>query len=266
MEQFFSKPLRNYDDDYVDVFLEALSMAFEVNIIIFQSNEYSCEILNSINAENDFQHTLYFVRTESMHFDPVILRHTPQVEDDTSVSVEEEFGDEYRNDHSSIEKDDESDDSVIIVDDFKNETDVLKMKDRVLKKEEDTADEMLRKFDFMNPKAEDVFHCVLIEPSRYEVTSPPKQVKGNRLYTIKNCLVILLLTTIELITRQTKTAENTMFLDTKTAVMRTPCMKMTLGDIIIKFVNPDPMRTRMLVTRRFIYCIGITDFVKLFLV
>ena len=54
VEQFFSHPLRNYGNEYVDVFLETLSMTFEVNIIIFQSNEYSCEILNSIYVDYVF--------------------------------------------------------------------------------------------------------------------------------------------------------------------------------------------------------------------
>ena len=115
VEQFFTNPLRNYSNEYVDVFLEALSMAFEVNIVIFQSNVSYCEIINNINRDNNFQHTLYFLRTESMHFDPVI---PPE----TSSSVEEELFDK------NVEQDEESDDSVTIVEDFnKKETDVLKM-------------------------------------------------------------------------------------------------------------------------------------------
>ena len=47
-----------------------------------------------------------------------------------------------------------------------------------------------------------------------------------------------------------------MSLDRKTAVMHTPSMRMSLGDITIKFTNPDPMMKSMLVTKRFIFCIG----------
>ena len=190
VESFFTNPLRNYRMEYVDVFLEALSMAFEVNIIIFQSNASYCEIINNINVANNFKHTLYFLRTESMHFDPVV----PKADDEPFVDElfdKYTHGESYHADGKEIvEQDEDSDDSVRIVEDFnKKETDVLKIVDGncVPKiEEEDNHDEMLKKFDYTNPRAEDLFHCILVEPSKYEVASPPKQIKSNKMYTIKN--------------------------------------------------------------------------------
>ena len=72
VDKFFDNPLRNYSQSVADVFLEALSMVYKVNIIVFQSNESICDIINNINQDNKFPHTLYFVRAGSLHFDPVV--------------------------------------------------------------------------------------------------------------------------------------------------------------------------------------------------
>ena len=55
-----------------DLFLSALEDAFKVNIIVFQSNEAKCWVVNLSNEENPFNDILYFARSLSLHIDPVI--------------------------------------------------------------------------------------------------------------------------------------------------------------------------------------------------
>ena len=73
-DEFMHNPLANYDQDITDLFFEALAMIHKVNITIFQSDSEKCDIIhvNMNKDSNSFQHTLYFVRTLSLHFDPVI--------------------------------------------------------------------------------------------------------------------------------------------------------------------------------------------------
>ena len=49
LERFLEEPLRYYNIDVVALFIKALGNAFEVNIIIFQSNAEQCWIINLSN-------------------------------------------------------------------------------------------------------------------------------------------------------------------------------------------------------------------------
>ena len=53
------------------------AMAYKVNILIFKSTHAKCQIFDLANPENNFQHTLHFVRTESIHLDSVVPLHPP---------------------------------------------------------------------------------------------------------------------------------------------------------------------------------------------
>ena len=71
-ETIMKDPLKFYDSDMTDLFLSALGDAFEVNVIVFQSDDAKCWVVNLSNKENPFKETLYFARSLSLHIDPVI--------------------------------------------------------------------------------------------------------------------------------------------------------------------------------------------------
>ena len=55
-----------------DLFLSSLGDAFKVNVIVFQSHDTKCWVVNLWNEENPFKETLYFARSLSLHTDAVI--------------------------------------------------------------------------------------------------------------------------------------------------------------------------------------------------
>ena len=71
-EKYLKDPLENYGKDSIDLLLNALGNAYKLGIIIFQSNSEQCWLVNQADNMNQFTETLYFVRTESLHVDPVI--------------------------------------------------------------------------------------------------------------------------------------------------------------------------------------------------
>ena len=70
-DEFLKKPLSNYEADTTDMYIEALSMAYKVNVTIVQSDAVECKTF-AVNGDNHYQQTFYLVRTLSPHFDPVI--------------------------------------------------------------------------------------------------------------------------------------------------------------------------------------------------
>ena len=72
LEQYLEHPLSQHDKAITDLFLDALGVAFKVNINILQSDCSKCYFFEQLNTSNLFGDTLYFVRTESLHFDPAV--------------------------------------------------------------------------------------------------------------------------------------------------------------------------------------------------
>lgn len=85
LDAFLDDPLRYCNKDSINVFLVALGNAFQVNIVVYQSNEESCwksDLLANVcnngrtAANNDdnitFTSTLHFARTLSPHVYPIL--------------------------------------------------------------------------------------------------------------------------------------------------------------------------------------------------
>ena len=75
LDKYLEDPLNEYEKDTVDFFLPANGRAYGVKVLIFQSDCEKCVILDdSVHTDNAL-HTksLYFVRTLSLHVDPVVL-------------------------------------------------------------------------------------------------------------------------------------------------------------------------------------------------
>ena len=72
LEQYLEDPLSQYDKAITNLLLDAAGMAFKVNIKILQSDCSKCYFFDQVNTSNLFKDTLYFVRRESLHFDPVV--------------------------------------------------------------------------------------------------------------------------------------------------------------------------------------------------
>ena len=71
-ETIMKDPLKFYDSNMTNLFLSALGDAFKVNVIVFQSDDAKCWVVNLSNKENPFKETLYFARSLPLHIDPVI--------------------------------------------------------------------------------------------------------------------------------------------------------------------------------------------------
>ena len=72
LEQYLDEPLSQYDKAITDLFLDALGMTFKVYIKILQSDCSKCSFFDQVSTSILFKDTLYFVRTESLHLDPVV--------------------------------------------------------------------------------------------------------------------------------------------------------------------------------------------------
>ena len=53
-------------------FLVPLGVPLKINVIVFQSDDAKCWVVNLSNEENPFKETLYFSRSLSLHNDPVM--------------------------------------------------------------------------------------------------------------------------------------------------------------------------------------------------
>ena len=65
-------PSKFYDSDKADLFLSAPGDVFKVNVIVLQSVNAKCCVVDLSNDENSFKESLYFARSLSLHIDPVI--------------------------------------------------------------------------------------------------------------------------------------------------------------------------------------------------
>ena len=85
-EKYVNNPLSNYNEDVADMYFEALTMVYEVNVTVFQSDDKKCDILDvNLNKDNNFKSTLYFVCTLSPHFDPIIPIQSDSDSDDSLI-------------------------------------------------------------------------------------------------------------------------------------------------------------------------------------
>lgn len=75
-EAFTERPLSNYDSDTIDLLLSALGEVLEVNMVVYQSNEIDCWIVDLSKEDNPYPETLYFARTLSLHVDPILPRNS----------------------------------------------------------------------------------------------------------------------------------------------------------------------------------------------
>ena len=70
-EEYMRDPMSKYDKDIADYFLYALGSAFKVNVILFQSDDKTCRIMDQTENGTTYNDNCYFVRTLSLHWDPV---------------------------------------------------------------------------------------------------------------------------------------------------------------------------------------------------
>lgn len=210
VEQYIKDPLKYYGRDTTDLFLDALGMIYQVNIIVFQSDSEKCEIINQINPTNKFEDTIYFVRTLSEHLDAVVPVESIVIQtidltecDDTDLAecddivssqepVKQEQIDLTSFDNTSqvgvkqgIDFTGFNDTSQERVKQEQIDlTDVDELHDfdcnsRIVDKEQNG-------FDYDSPTAQMLVRAILLEPSNHEVDSPLKGVRRNKMYTVKD--------------------------------------------------------------------------------
>ena len=131
-DQYLEDPLSQYDKAITDLFLDALGMAFKVNIKILQSDCSKCYFFDQVNTSNLFEDTLYFVRTEPLHFDPVVPSNYAE---DRNINTDSDS-------HGSIVILDEVNaDDVGEIKDIKTEIPRTSMKTNFLMDQSDTGNE-----------------------------------------------------------------------------------------------------------------------------
>ena len=160
LEAYLASPLSNYLKDTTDLYLDALAMCFKVNTIVFQSDIHTCEIIDNINPDNNFAHTIYFVRTESPHVDAVVPAEPIVFE----VASGDESDDCYVTEVSSG------------IDLSGCQTGVSNNSSPIL--------------NYENPSAELLLKTLLIDPSQQAVSAPLKRCRENRLFTVKDCTLV----------------------------------------------------------------------------
>ena len=218
-DSYMEDPLSQYDQDTADLYLDGLGLAYKVNIVTFRSDCKKCVELNLVNPLNSFEKTLYFLRTESVHIDPVVpLVYEIQDEnDDIDVNplneqVESICNVQYTDDLLSDDEmagaeisEGQTDDEIVMtgsignvgplnvqdcdIDFNKNPVQAPTEETQECRPEtsaEETAEYIPEDFNFSKPSAKHLLHCILENPTRYEVSVPLKGCRRNRVYTIKD--------------------------------------------------------------------------------
>ena len=211
-EEYLKYPLLKYNTDTADLFLDALGMAYKVNILIFKSTHTKCQIFDLANPENNFQHTLHSVRTESIHLDPVVPLHPPvqMVSADDYIGVGDCMDIKDKESAEEEKRSSESEQSLETIETEQRvetgdtEENVKSVENKKRVEMEDNQDNTFDSkvhfqihestaysnelpeagFNYKNPSAENVFNCLLFEPLKFEESKPLKRVRENKIYTI----------------------------------------------------------------------------------
>ena len=170
-----------------------------------------------MKTSNLLEDTFYFVRTESLHFDPVALSNYAE---DRNINTDSD------SDASIVIIDEVNADDVGEIKDIKIEIPSTRMETDFLTDQSDTGNERNAEenpfhyepmdysidaneqneeenplqsatsdpvvpdgFDYVNPPAELIFQFLLAEPTKYEVMTPLKRVRENKVYTIRECVL-----------------------------------------------------------------------------
>ena len=121
LENFLENPLQFYNSDTGDIFLMALGNAYNVNVVILQSNETKCWTTN-LGDRTDYDCNIYFARSLSLHFDPIIPRDILTDVNDSDLEITNVFAAPSTSTPSTSVKteedfraDDDSDSDIIFV-------------------------------------------------------------------------------------------------------------------------------------------------------
>ena len=86
LQLFLNSPMTYYNADTTD-FLFALGNFFDINIVIFKSNERECWAEDLMKNYVCNRETVYFVKTLSQHIDPVVPIPTQDMSSDDSAEI-----------------------------------------------------------------------------------------------------------------------------------------------------------------------------------
>ena len=177
-------------------------MAFKVNIKILQSDCSKCYFFDHVNASNLFKNTLYFVRTESLHFDPVVPSNYAEdrntnidSDSDASIVIIDDVGEikDIKTDipGTSMETDflmDQSDtgngrnaeEISLHYEPMDYSIDENKQNEEKNPLQSATSDPAVPDgFDYVSPPAEIILQILFVEPTKYEVMTLLKRVREN---------------------------------------------------------------------------------------
>ena len=76
-----------YNTDTTDLFLFAFANFFDINIVIFKSNEREYWAEDLVKNDGCNRETIHFVQTLSQHIGPVLLMPTQDTSSDDSVEI-----------------------------------------------------------------------------------------------------------------------------------------------------------------------------------
>ena len=87
LQLFLNSPMTYYNADTTDLFLFALGNFFDINTVIFKSNERECWAEDLMKNDGCNRETIHFVKTLSQHLDPVVPIPTQDTSSDDSVEI-----------------------------------------------------------------------------------------------------------------------------------------------------------------------------------
>ena len=76
-----------YNTDTTDLFLFTFANFFDINIVIFKSNERECWAEDLVKNDGCSRETIHFVQTLSQYIGPVLLMPTQDTSSDDSVET-----------------------------------------------------------------------------------------------------------------------------------------------------------------------------------
>ena len=185
-------------------------MAFKVNIKILQSDCSKCYFFDQVNTSNLFKGTLYFVRTETLHFDPVVPSNYAEDRNinidsasDASIVIIDEVNaadvGEIMDIKTEISRTSMETDFLMDLSDTGNErnaeeiplhyepmdysTDANKQNEEENPLQPATSDSAAPDgFDYVNPPVKRIFQILL-------VMTPLKHARENKVYNIRDCVL-----------------------------------------------------------------------------
>ena len=201
VRKYIENPLANYSSDSADMYITALARAIQVNAVVFQSTVDTCLIVDQGEDSIVHDETLYFLRTESMHIDPILPNITSTGTCPEVIVIEDAVTDCTPTDNfihfdlnKTLPEELESqrlrspEDLPLNISETREFCNLKESQNpRSPEALQLNISETGELRNLKNPSSQELFKMILTNPTQYEVQSPLKSCRENTVYTVKNC-------------------------------------------------------------------------------